>query len=110
MTIPTIADVTAAWHSLPSEKRDFIGILVVDMVLQGFISGEAYIVGEQPDDLAVVDEDIRGRAKCAEDELITTVTQVVEAALPSLFGAPDENPMWCENPGARPASGEGSAA
>lgn len=77
-------------------------MLVVDMVLQGFISGEAYIVGEQPEDLAVLDEDVRGNAKCAEDELLTTLTQVVEAALPELFGADGENPVWCDNPGPRP--------
>ena len=41
MTIPSITDVVAAWHGLPLAKRDFIGIMVVDMVLQGFISGEA---------------------------------------------------------------------
>ena len=110
MTIPSIIDVAAAWHGLPPAKRNLIGVIVVDMVLQGFISGEAYIVGEQPEDLAVLDEDIRGNAKCAEDELLTTLTQVVEAALPDLFGAPGENPLWCENPGPRPASGEGHAA
>ncbi|ACS42379.1 hypothetical protein [Methylorubrum extorquens] len=103
MTIPTIADVTAAWHSLSSEKRDFIGIMVVDMVLQGFISGESYIAGGQPEDLAVLDENVRGNAKCAEDELLTTLTRVVEAALPRLFGADGENPMWCDNPGPRSA-------
>lgn len=102
MTIPSIIDVVSAWHGLLPAKRDRIGILVVDMVLQGFISGEAYIVGEQPEDLAVFDEDIRGNAKCAEDELLTTLTQVVEAALPDLFGADGENPMWCDNPGPRP--------
>jgi hypothetical protein len=106
MTIPSIIDVAAAWHGLPPAKRDLIGVIVVDMVLQGFISGEAYIVGEQPEDLAVLDEDIRGNAKCAEDELLTTLTQVVEAALPDLFGTSGENPLWCENPGPRPASGE----
>ncbi|MBB2963773.1 hypothetical protein [Methylobacterium sp. R2-1] len=110
MTIPSISDVVAAWHGLPPAKRDLIGNMVVDMVLQGFISGEAYIVGGQPEDLAVLDEDVRGNAKYAEDELLTALTQVVEAALPDLFGAPGENPMWCENPGARPASGEGNAA
>lgn len=102
MTIPDISEVAAAWHGLPAEKRDLIGILVVDMALQGFVSGEAYIVGGQPEDLAVRDEDVRGTAKCAEDELLTTLVQVVEAALPDLFGAPGENPMWCENPGPRP--------
>lgn len=102
MMIPTITDVTAAWHGLPPAKRDLIGIMVVDMVLQGFISGEAYIVGEQPEDLAVLDEEIRGSAKCAEDELLTTLTQVVEAAIPSLFGADGENPTWCDNPGPPP--------
>jgi len=102
MTIPTITDVTAAWHGLPPAKRDLIGVMVVDMVLQGFISGEAYIVGEQPEDLAVLDEEIRGNAKCAEDELLTTLTQVVEAAIPSLFGADGENPTWCDNPGPPP--------
>lgn len=102
MTIPTITDVVAAWHGLPPQKRDLIGIMVVDMVLQGFISGDQYIANGQPEDLALLDEDIRGSAKCAEDELLTTITQVVEAALPGLFGADGENPMWCENPGPRP--------
>ena len=54
----------------------------------------------------MLDEDARGTAKCAEDELLTTLTQVIEAALPGLFGASGENPLWCENPGPRPASGE----
>ena len=102
MTIPSITDVVAAWHGLPPAKRDLIGVIVVDMVLQGFISGEAYIVGEQPEDLAVLDEDIRGSAKCAEDELLTTLTQVIEATLPDLFGTSGENPMWCDNSGPRP--------
>lgn len=108
MTIPSITDVVAAWRSLPAAKRDLIGVIVVDMVLQGFVSGEAYIAGGQPEDLAVLDEDIRGNAKCAEDELLTTLTQVVEAALPDLFGAAGENPLWCENPGPRPGSGNAS--
>lgn len=102
MTIPSISDVSAAWHGLPPAKRDLIGVMVVDMVLQGFISGDHYIANGQPEDLAVLDEEIRGNAKCAEDELLTTLTQVVEAALPDLFGAAGENPMWCDNPGPRP--------
>ena len=65
------------------------------------VLGEACVAGGQLEDLAVLDEDMRGRAKCAEDELLTTLTEVVEAALPNLFGAPGENPMWCENSGPR---------
>ncbi|UMY16635.1 hypothetical protein MMB17_18400 [Methylobacterium organophilum] len=100
--IPDIVDIVAGWRSLTPQMRERIGVMVVDMVLQGFISGEAYIASGQPEDLAVLDEEIRGNAKCAEDELLTTLTQVVEAALPDLFGAPDCNPLWCDNPGARP--------
>lgn len=104
MTIPGIRDVAAAWHGLPSAKRDLIGIMVIDMVLQGFVSGDQYIANGQPEDLAVLDEEVRGTAKCAEDELLTTLTQVVEAALPDLFGADGENPMWSDNPGPRPGT------
>lgn len=45
--------------------------------LRGFISVEAHIVGEKPEDLTVLDEGIGGNAKSTGDELLTTLTQAL---------------------------------
>lgn len=63
----------------------------VDLVLQSLVSGGTSNAGGQPKDLAVLDVDVGGRAREAEDELLTKVTKIGEAALPVLPGAIDEN-------------------
>ncbi len=64
--------------------------------LQGFVSGEAYILGEKPEDSTVLDEGIRGNAKSTGDERLTTLTPALRAARPDLFDADSENPIWCD--------------
>lgn len=74
MTVPAFAEIVAAWRGLPSAKRDLFGIMVVNIVLQGNIWSEQYITKDQPEDLAVLDEGVRGCAECSEDKLLTTPT------------------------------------
>ncbi len=102
MTVPGLPDIEAAWRGLAAETRDRIGIIAVDMVFQGFVYGDVYVVNGTPDDRAVSDESIRGAAAEAEDRRLNELHSVVEAALPGLFGPEGENPAWCANPGPRP--------
>lgn len=101
--IPGQAEIKAAWHALPAETRDRIGIAVVDMVFQEFVSGDAYIATEQFEDLPVYDPDIRAAAMDAANRRLNELPRLVEDALPDLFGK-DENPAWSENPGKIPTA------
>ena len=104
MSIPTLADVTAAWHALPAETRDRIGICAVDYVFQGFVHGDLYVAIGQPEDRAVFDDAIREAAAEAENRRLNELNTIIETALPDLFGPAGENPAWSENAGPAPTA------
>lgn len=56
----------------------------------------------QPENLAVLDVDVGGRAKDAEDQLLIKVMKGGEATLPVLFG-PRRKLMRYDNSGSKPA-------
>ncbi|KQO76457.1 hypothetical protein ASF20_14015 [Methylobacterium sp. Leaf88] len=96
-----------AWSRLAPAARDQIGLVVLDMVLQEFIHGDACVVGGQPEDRPFPDDSdehdqIRGMAAEASNRRLNELTPLLYGLLPDLFGQPGENPMWCANPGGRP--------
>ena len=102
--VPDLAAVTAAWHALPAETRDRIGIIAVDLVFQGFVYGDAYVATKRPTDRPVpgrskAHQAIRNAAAEAETRRLNELTHVVEEVLPDLFGPPGENPAWSPNSG-----------
>lgn len=106
-TMPGPSDIKAAWHGLPAETRDRIGVIAVDMVFQDFVHGDACVVNGQPEDRPFPDETeehiaIRCAAMDATTRRLNELTPLIEGALPYLFGSDGENPAWCPNPGPRP--------
>ena len=106
MSVPGQTEIEMAWHALPAEIRDRIGIIAVDMVFQGFVYGDAYVAIKQPRDRAVpgrskAHQAIRAAAAEAENRRLNELTRVIEGVLPDLFGAPGENPEWAVAMGAR---------
>ncbi|GJD88222.1 hypothetical protein BHAOGJBA_1735 [Methylobacterium hispanicum] len=106
-TMPGLSDIEAAWHGLPAETRNRIGVTAVDMVFQEFIHGDACVVNGQPEDRPFPGETeehiaIRCAAMDATNQRLNELTPLIEGALPDLFGSDGENPAWCPNPGPRP--------
>ncbi|MCJ2035256.1 hypothetical protein MKK54_13620, partial [Methylobacterium sp. J-068] len=106
--VPTPSDLREAWSRLAPAARDQIGLVVLDMILQEFIHGDACVVGEQPEDRPFPDdtdehEQIRGAAWEASNRRLNELTPLIHGLFPDLFGNPVENPMWCANPGPGPA-------
>ncbi|KQP60550.1 hypothetical protein [Methylobacterium sp. Leaf112] len=107
MKVPGQSEVEAAWHALPAETRDRIGIIAVDLVFQAFVHGDAYVATGSPRDRAVpghskAAQAIRNAAGEAENRRLNELHRVVECVLPDLFGPEGENPDWAESP-ARPS-------
>lgn len=105
--VPGPSDIAAAWHSLPAETRDRIGIIAVDMVFQEFVYGDDCVACGQPEDRAFPDDTpehdaIRGAAAEASNRRLNELTPLIQGLFPHLFGQPGENPTWCPNPGPRP--------
>lgn len=98
MTIPGLPEIEAAWRGLPTEIRDRIGIIALDMVFQAFVSGDGYAPADRP----VEDEGLRHEANETCDRRLTQLHAEIEAALPDLFGPDGGNPSWCDNPGPHP--------
>ena len=114
-TMPSPSDIEAAWHGLPAETRDRIGVIAVDMVFQEFVHGDVCVVNGQPEDRPFPDETdehiaIRCAAMDATNQRLNELTPLIEVALPHLFGSDGENPAWCPNPGPRPQCATGEAA
>ena len=102
MRVPGRIQIKAAWHALPAEARDRIGILVVNMVFQSFVGGDGYA----PSDRAVPGRSkaacaIRGEAQDESCRMLTEVHDVIEDALPDLFGPAGQNPKWAAAMGAK---------
>lgn len=98
-TVPGLPEVAAAWHSLPPETRDRIGIIAVDMVFQAFVHGDAYVATGSPKDRAVPGRSkaahaIRDAAGEAETVRLNELHRVVEGLIPDLFGPAGQNPEW----------------
>lgn len=116
--VPTPFELSAAWSRLAPTARDQIGLIVLDMILQEFIHGDACVVGGQPEDRPFPDEtdeheQIRGAAWEASNRRLNELTPLIHDLFPDLFGQPGENPVWCANPGpgpARAAVPDGAAA
>lgn len=109
MKVPGPTELKAAWKRLPSTARDRIGLVVLDMILQEFIHGDACVVGGQPEDRPFPDdtdqhEQIRGAAAEASNRRLNELTPLIHDLFPDLFGQPSENPMWCANPGPGPVA------
>ena len=95
--------IYAAWRSIPAEMRDHIGFIAVDMVFQGFVSGDGYV----PKDRAVSGwsksaRAIRDAATDASNTRLGEIYRLVERMPPGLFGKEGYNPAWCPNAGPRP--------
>lgn len=98
MKIPGPVEVSAAWSGLPASLRDHIGFIALDMVFQGFLSGQ----GHAPEDRVLPSDEDRGEAYDRECRGLTELYRTVEDALPDLFGPEGENPAWAPiNKGAR---------
>lgn len=107
--VPTPSDLSEAWSRLAPTARDRIGLIVLDMILQEFIHGDACVVGGQPEDRPFPDdtdehEQIRGAAYEASNRRLNEITPLIHDLFPDLFGQPGENPMWCANPGPGPGA------
>ncbi|WP_156387586.1 hypothetical protein [Methylobacterium sp. Leaf399] len=70
--------------------RDRIGMIALDMVFQGFLSGNAFA----PEDRVIHSDEERGEADAREGERLNSLYRTIEDALPDLFGPPGENPAW----------------
>ncbi|MCJ2076547.1 hypothetical protein MKK68_12925 [Methylobacterium sp. E-016] len=102
MTVPGQFDVEAAWYGLPPDLRDRIGIIAVDIVFQGFVYGDAFVVFGRPAGMPVGDEVAQGAACEAKTRRLNELTRVIEAALPDLFAPTIGTPVRSDNPGPRP--------
>lgn len=99
MKVPCQSEVEAAWHALPTETRNSIGIIAVDLVFQAFVHGDAYVATGSPKDRAVpgcsrAARAIRDAAAEAENRRLNELHRVVESVLPDLFGPEGDNPDW----------------
>lgn len=92
MRVPGPVELSAAWSALPLSLRDHIGFIALDMVFQGFLSGDAYA----EEDKVLADRRDRGEAENRSTASLNELHRVIEDALPDLFGPDGENPAWSQ--------------
>jgi len=95
MTVPGPSDVAAALDHVPADVARTIAEHAVNMVLQGFLSGQAYAEADR----VLSDEDARGEAFDLECRLSSGLYTMVERAFPDLFGPDGEHPAWASTAG-----------
>jgi hypothetical protein len=95
MMVPGPAELSAAWAGLAPSLRDRIGFIALDMVFQGFLSGDAYA----EEDKVLADREARGEADERSSANLSELYRVIEGALPDLFGQDGENPAWARRSG-----------
>ena len=102
MRVPGGSEIVAAWHALPNEFKNYIGIAVVDMVFQSFVYGDGYA----PEDRAIVGDSsearaLRSAAADASDNHLNELHRFIEESFPDLFGSAGQNPDWAVAMGAK---------
>lgn len=90
LPVPGPVERRAAWDGLPEATKARIGALALETAFQWFLAADAYA----PHDACPLNEEACEAAEQRSSEALDELYEVVEAALPDIFGAPGEYPAW----------------